>query len=299
MVTVKKLKKSYENHEALRGIDFEVNKGEIFALLGPNGAGKSTTLNILSTRLSGFTGEVMIDGLKLGEEDMKIKKRLGVVFQEGLLDHVLTVEENLFLRGHLYGLSTAVIRERIRQIAKTTGIRGFLDKPYGKLSGGQKRRCDIARALLMNPSLLLLDEPTTGLDPKMRKEIRETLQEIKKRMKVSVILTTHYMEEAACADRVAIMKNGKILIQGTTEMLRERHAKDQLMLYSDRKQMLKSILEWKKIRHKEAENGVLIPLSTTQEALKILEYCKGRFSQFEVIRGTLEDAYLEVINQEE
>ncbi len=299
MVTVKNLKKTYKGHEALRGIDFSVGRGELLAILGPNGAGKSTTLNILSTQLSGFTGEVLIDGLKLPEKDMEIKKRLGVVFQEGLLDHALTVEENLFLRGNLYGVKACVLKERIRQVAKMTGIKELLERPYGKLSGGQKRRCDIARALLIKPKLLLLDEPTTGLDPKMRKEIWEILHDIKNQTKVSVILTTHYIEEATYADRVVIMKNGKIIIQGTSEWLRKKYAKDSLLICTEKMQAIKSILNNKCINYKEDENGIMIPLSTTQDALRILDYCKGRFSQFEVVRGNLEDAYLSIIEQEE
>lgn len=295
MVSVRNLRKKYKNHEVLRGIDFDIKSGELYAILGPNGAGKSTTLNILSTRLAGFRGEVTIDGLRLGLEDREIKKRLGVVFQEGLLDDALTVEENLRLRGGLYGLKSLPLHERIRRVSNITGIEEFLHRPYGRLSGGQRRRCDIARALLTFPKLLLLDEPTTGLDPKMRQELWDTIHSVREETDVTIILTTHYMEEATNANRIAIMKNGKIIIQGTPVQLKEQFSKDSLVLFSKQKDALKYILQYKGISYREIEQGVRIPLRTTKEAIPILESCRGRFQQFEVVRGNMEDVYLAVL----
>ncbi len=299
MIVVKDLRKTYKDHEAVKGISFSVEKGEIFAVLGPNGAGKSTTLNILSTRLSGYTGEAYLAGYKLGKQNREIKKHLGIVFQEGMLDEDLAVEENLHVRGKLYGLSNITLQHRISRVAELTGISAFLHRPYGKLSGGQKRRCDIARALLPLPKILLLDEPTTGLDPKMRQEIWNTVHQIKRQTEVTLILTTHYMEEATCADKIMIMKAGNVVAYGTPMELKKRFSRDELWLFSQKKEALKRVLRYKKILFEEKGAGIVISLKDTKSALPILEYCKGMFTDFEVLRGTMDGVYLSIMEEGE
>lgn len=297
IISVKELRKSYHGKEAVKGISFVVKKGQFFALLGPNGAGKSTTVNILCTSIKPDSGLVLIDGLKAGCRDFEIRKRIGVVFQNGVLDELLTVEENLQTRGRFYGLRGFALRNRIQEIAGMTGIMDFLNRPYGKLSGGQKRRCDIARALLHQPKLLILDEPTTGLDPKMRTAIWDTIYTIKNKTGMTLLLTTHYMEEAARADHIVILKKGRIALEGTPDTLKKRFSKDNLFLFSNRCEQLVGILERRGIVYEQKNEGIRIPLSNTMEALPILEICNGRFNNFEVQRGSMDEAYLSVVER--
>ena len=299
IIQVKNLKKSYKGQEAVRGISFCVKKGQFFALLGPNGAGKSTTVNIICTSMKQDFGIVKIDGLKVGRRDFEIRKKIGVVFQNGVLDELLTVEENLHTRGGFYGIRGYELKQRIREIACLTGITEFIERPYGKLSGGQKRRCDIARALLHQPKILILDEPTTGLDPKMRSAIWETIDTIKKKTNMTLFLTTHYMEEAAKADHIVILKNGRIALEGTPLELKGTFSKDSLFLLSHQCDLLKKMLERKGIVCFWKKEGIEVPLQTTLDALSVLEYCRGRYYDFEVHRGSMDDAYLSVIEKEE
>ena len=179
-IEVKGLKKSYGRVEAVKGIDFYAEEGKLFAFLGPNGAGKSTTIDIVCTFLKPDEGEVIVDGLVLGQSDAEIRKRIGAVFQDGLLDKRLTIAENLKARGGFYGLKGKALAQAVETTAELCGVSEFLKRPYGKLSGGQRRRCDIARALVHTPKILFLDEPTTGLDPQTRKNIWETIGKIQK-----------------------------------------------------------------------------------------------------------------------
>ena len=299
IIQIQDLKKSYKGQEAVRGISFSVKKGQFFALLGPNGAGKSTTVNIICTSMKQDSGVVKIDGLKVGRRDFEIRKKIGVVFQNGVLDELLTVEENLHTRGSFYGIRGYDLKQRIQEIARLTGITEFIERPYGKLSGGQKRRCDIARALLHQPKILILDEPTTGLDPKMRSAIWETIDTIKKKTDMTLFLTTHYMEEAAKADHIVILKNGRIALEGTPLELKRKFSKDNLFLLSHKCDLLKSMLERKGIACFLKKEGIEVPLHTTLDALSVLEYCRGRYYDFEVHRGSMDDAYLSVIEKEE
>lgn len=295
MIQVRDLRKSYHGHKAVKGISFHVEKGEFLALLGPNGAGKTSTINILCTCARPDGGLVYIDGLKIGQENAEIRKRIGVVFQNGVLDDLLTVEENLYTRGRFYGFRGHSLQKRIESISELTGISGFLKRPYGKLSGGQKRRCDIARGLLHSPKLLLLDEPTTGLDPKMRSEIWETILMIKEKTDMTILLTTHYMEEAAGADTILIMQNGEIILKSTPDRLKERFSRDCLVFFSDKTDSLKRVLDNKGIKYLQRGERIEILLQSTMDALPILETCRGRYLGFEVLRGSMDDAYLSVI----
>lgn len=298
IICVKDLWKAYHGKEAVKGINFSVKKGEFFALLGPNGAGKSTTVNILCTSIKPDSGSAIIDGLCVGCRDFEIRKKIGVVFQNGVLDELLTVEENLHTRGRFYGLKGYLLRQRIKETANLTGISDLLERPYGKLSGGQKRRCDIARALLHLPNILILDEPTTGLDPKMRSAIWDTIYTIKDKTGMTLFLTTHYMEEVVGADHIVILKKGQIALEGTLDVLKKRFSKDNLFLFSHRCELLKGILDRKKIVYEQEKGGLKITLSSTLDALSILELCRGRFDSFEVQRGSMDDVYLSVIERE-
>ena len=230
IIEIKDLWKKYKNVEAVKGIDFSVKEGSFFALLGENGAGKSTTIHILSTLLKKSSGEVIINRHRIDEEDDAIRQDIGVVFQGNMLDQYLTVRENIEGRGFLYGMEKEVIRQTMLELSEKIGVIDILDRRYGKLSGGQKRRADIVRALINQPRLLIMDEPTTGLDPYARRCVWEVIKQLKEERKLTIFLTTHYMEEAACADEIVIMDSGEIKACGTPEQLRLQYSSDRLIL---------------------------------------------------------------------
>lgn len=295
IIEIRDLYKSYRGQEAVKGVSITVEKGQFLALLGPNGAGKSSIINILCTCLKADRGIVLVDGLRVGYQDFEIRKHIGVVFQNGVLDDLLTVEENLYTRGRFYGYRGYEMKSRVTDIAQITGITELLKRPYGKLSGGQKRRCDIARALLHMPKILLLDEPTTGLDPQMRSAIWKTVLGIKERMGMTILLTTHYMEEAAKADEIVIVKDGRVILRDSPDAIKSTYAQDSLVFFSDTTELLQSLLDRRGVRYRMRGEGIEIPLKKTMDALAILELCRGRFRDFEVIRGNMDDAYLKVI----
>ena len=215
IIEVNGLKKSYGNLEAVRGIDFYVEAGKLFAFLGPNGAGKSTTIDVLCTLLKPTAGTVTVDGHPLEQEDEAIRNSIGVVFQGSVLDPLLTVRENLMVRASFYKMDKQERKAAVREAAITADVMEFIDRPYGKLSGGQRRRADIARALVHTPKILFLDEPTTGLDPKTKESVWQTVFQLQKRTGMTIFLTTHYMEEAAEADYIILINHGLIAAKGT------------------------------------------------------------------------------------
>lgn len=298
IIRVRGLKKAYGNSVAVNGISFSVCKGQMLALLGPNGAGKSTVVNILCTGLSPDAGEIMIAGMTLGRCNRRIRRKIGIVFQSGVLDDRLTVMENLYIRGKFYRISGKRLLEQIQTIASMTGISDFIDRPYGMLSGGQKRRCDIARALIHAPELLFLDEPTTGLDPDMRNEVWKTVDVIRKSTDMTVFFTTHYMEEASFADQIIIMKDGEIAVTGTPFFLRDRFSGDRLLLYGAGIESAAFLLERNGIPYGKRKDVVEISLSETMQAVPILKLCHGRYDAFEVIKGSMEQAYLQIVEEE-
>lgn len=298
IILVQDLKKTYHGRAAVQGISFAVEKGSCTALLGPNGAGKSTTLNILCTCTAPDSGLVLIDGLSAGHRNYEIRRRIGIVFQNGVLDERLTVEENLDTRGRLYGFRGQDLRQRILQTAAITGISDLQSRPYGQLSGGQKRRCDIARALLHGPKILFLDEPATGLDPEMRSALWNTIEHIQASTQMTIFLTTHYMDEAARASHIIMMKNGKIAVSGTPALLKKRFSRDLLLLYTDSPASLKSRLAFAGISYRQFDGRLQIPLAETGDALPVLTLCRGLYTGFEVHSGNLDDAYLSVMEGE-
>jgi multidrug/hemolysin transport system ATP-binding protein len=292
------LQKSYGTVHAVKGLDFYVETGKIFAFLGPNGAGKSTTIDIICTFLKADAGTVVVDGHTLGKDDNAIRSTIGAVFQDGLLDQLLTVQENLRIRGGFYGLKGKQLDNVIDDVAKTTGITEILKRPYGKLSGGQRRRCDIARALVNTPKVLFLDEPTTGLDPQTRKNVWETISSLQRNTGMTIFLTTHYMEEAAEADYVIVIDDGNIVAKGTPSDLKERYTTDKLTLVTAKPEELGVRLSEKEIVHSIAANRVSIPIPNSLAALPILESLKGSISGFEVTTGTMDDAFIAITGKE-
>ncbi|HHU05718.1 MAG TPA: ABC transporter ATP-binding protein [Clostridiales bacterium] len=297
IIEVRNLHKSYGSVKAVRGIDFYVESGKVFAFLGPNGAGKSTTIDILCTLLKQDEGKVLIDSHTLGKDDDYIRSVIGVVFQDSLLDSLLTVDENLRIRGNFYGLKGVKLKEAVNRVAEITNIKELLKRPYGKLSGGQRRRCDIARALLNTPKILFLDEPTTGLDPQTRKNVWDTIIELQKMTGMTVFLTTHYMEEAAGADYVIVIDKGEIAAKGTPAELKERFTSDKLVLVSSDGDGLEKILRSTDITYEKHADQYILRLKSTLDALPIIERCKDNISGFEVLMGTMDDAFIAITGE--
>lgn len=298
IIEVSGLKKSYGQVHAVKGIDFYVESGKIFAFLGPNGAGKSTTIDIICTFLKSDAGTVVVDGHRLGKDDNAIRQSIGAVFQDGLLDPLLTVSENLSIRAGFYGLRGKQLDKTIREIAERMGIQEILKRPYGKLSGGQRRRCDIARALVNTPKILFLDEPTTGLDPQTRKSVWETITKLQRDTGMTIFLTTHYMEEAAEADYVIVIDNGSIVAKGTPSDLKERFTSDKLTLTTKEPEQLAKRLTADGFVPEVVANRVTLRVANTLAALPILETYKDAITGFTVTTGTMDDAFIAITGKE-
>lgn len=294
IIEAEHLKKQFGDVKAVDDISFSVEKGELFGFLGVNGAGKSTTINMLCTMLEPTGGSARINGFILGEDNERIKKQIGIVFQNSCLDRLLTVKENLMLRGGLYERDKSRLKKSLANLSNILDLKDILGRPFGKLSGGQKRRCEIARALMHTPEILFLDEPTTGLDPASRKRVWEIIDRLRDELDMTVFLTTHYMEEAAEANHIAILDGGKLISFGTPFELKERYAKDRLILIpkEDCRQELISRLKKKKISYREREGRFLIPVDRTMSAIPLLEDSREWISGFEVIQGSMDDVFL-------
>lgn len=294
IISINSLTKNYDEIKAVNNISFSIKEGSFFAFLGPNGAGKSTTINILCTLLSMSSGQAIVDGHEIGKEDKLIREKIGVVFQDSVLDPLLTVQENLETRASFYGLKGTQFKERLNEISEATGIKDILKRRYGNLSGGQRRRADIARALINTPKVLFLDEPTTGLDPHTRKSVWNTVKKLQVEKKVTVFLTTHYMEEAAEADDVAIIDNGKIVAQGSPAELRVKYSTDSLKIIPKNVEEYEAYLNKEKIEFKNDKNVLTIPVEDSLKALQILKSSESMVENFEVVRGNMDDVFLNI-----
>ena len=294
IISVDNLTKNYGNVKAVKGVDFHVNEGELFAFLGPNGAGKTTTIDIICTLLKPDRGTVIVNGYTLGKQDDKIRKNIGVVFQDSILDNLLTVKENLYTRGSFYELSKKELSIAVEKAARAAGVESFYNRPYGKLSGGQRRRADIARALVNTPKILFLDEPTTGLDPQTRKSVWDTIRNLQKGAGMTVFLTTHYMEEATKADYVAIIDNGQISAKGTPSELRAKYSTDSLRLIPKDSERLTIFLNKQNIKFIISGGAFIILISNTLDALPLVNNAESLISGFEVISGSMDDAFVKI-----
>ncbi len=291
------LKKYYGNIKAVDGVDFYVEPGSLFAFLGPNGAGKSTVIDILCTLSRPQAGQAFINGMEIGREDEKIRSEIGVVFQEGVLDRLLSVRENLMLRGSFYGLKGEELKKRTENALLEADAAEFADRRYGKLSGGQRRRADIARALVNSPKILFLDEPTTGLDPQTRAGIWETVRRLQRENGMTVFLTTHYMEEADSADYVVVLDNGRVKAKGTPNQLKKEYAADCLKLYGDVPHLI-DIIKETRLSYSVLADGIKINLENTLSALPLLEKAGGAITGFEVAMGDMDDAFMGITGKE-
>ncbi len=290
VISVKNLVRKFGNFVAVDSISFDVARGSIFAFLGPNGAGKSTTISCLTTT-SAFDGEIVIDGHIVGRDDNAIRREIGVVFQNSLLDPTLTVYDNLRTRASFYGLDKDDIKTRIGEVSQLIGLDEVLRKRYGKLSGGQQRRADIARALIHQPRILFLDEPTTGLDPQGRKIVWDTVYALQKKLDLTVFLTTHYMEETERADMVFVIDHGKIIANGTPQKMRAKFSENQLRLVG-RDEKLADDLRAAGVEFSQQYDRMTINVTDFREALKLLKKYESQLKDFEFVHGNMDDVFL-------
>ena len=299
IIEVTDLKKHYGSVRAVDGISFYVETGKLFAFLGPNGAGKSTTIDMICTFLRPDAGNAVVDGFALGEKDNEIRHSIGAVFQDSLLDSLLTVRENLKTRGSLYGIKGKELDEAVKKAAESVGITDLLDRRYGKLSGGQRRRADIARALVNTPKVLFLDEPTTGLDPQTRKSVWDTVKKLQEDTGMTIFLTTHYMEEAAEADFVIIIDNGKIAAKGTPSELKEKYSSDVIVMRAGKEdRLLVEKLKSLGLEYAKTANLITVKIPDTLAAIPILDSCRDYITGFEVMTGTMDDAFIGITGKE-
>lgn len=290
VIEIKNLYKSYGEIKAVQDLSFQVQKGELFAFLGLNGAGKSTTISIICGQLKKDGGSVFISGKDPDEHPEETKRALGVVFQNSVLDKPLSVYDNLKTRAALYGIMGAEFEKRLQELAKTLDFQDLLRRPVGKLSGGQRRRIDIARALLHQPEILILDEPTTGLDPQTRKQVWSVIEDLRKREGMTVFLTTHYMEEASEADYVVILDGGKIAAEGTPLQLKNAYTGDFITLYSVTEEEVRTL----GTAYLKTGDGYKISVPDTNAATALILQHPSVFKDYEIVKGKMDDVFLAV-----
>lgn len=290
IIKISNLCKSYGEVKAVQDLSFKVKKGELFAFLGVNGAGKSTTISIMCSALSKDSGTVIINGNNIENESIEIKRALGVVFQSSVLDKSLTVIDNLRSRASVYGIHGKEFEKKVGQLCALLDFKSILKRKVGALSGGQRRKIDVARALIHSPSILILDEPTTGLDPQTRAMLWSVIEKLRKQEQMTVFLTTHYMEEATDADYVVILDNGKIVAEGTPIELKNKYAHDTVIAYGVIEERAKQTgLPYEKIG-----NAFRFSVENTQKATELLNKYPLVFSDYEVIKGKMDTVFLAV-----
>lgn len=294
ILVVDHLVKKYGDFTAVNDISFSVKRGSLFAFLGLNGAGKSTTINIITGILTKNDGKIFIDGIDMDKRPDFIKSYVGIVFQNSVLDSVLTPRENLTLRAGFYGIKGQQWKERLKVLSDMLGLESFLDRPLGKLSGGQKRRVDIARAMVHDPKLLILDEPTTGLDPQTRQSVWNLINSLREKTGMTVFLTTHYMEEAEKATYVVIMNKGQIIATGTPYELKNRFSGDYIILHHKQDENIDSILKQSQYKYTYSKDSksYRITVKDAKDAIDFIENHKDVLTDFEVEKGDMDDVFL-------
>lgn len=295
IIEITDLKKSYGDVKAVDGISFNVKEGSLFAFLGVNGAGKSTTINIICSILKKDSGKIFVDGLDLDKDSDEIKHSIGVVFQNSTLDGILSVKDNLTIRAGFYGYKGKAWKARLAELTEMLDLEKILKKPIRNLSGGQRRRVDIARALINCPKILILDEPTTGLDPQTRKKIWSIIEDLRVKQKMTVFLTTHYMEEANKADRVVILDSGHIVAEDTPHQLKNKFAGDYIKAFMPRNE------EFEEIYLKDTGNQLkyqgefyCLKIKDSRHAKELLNKYDQHLTDFEILKGDMDDVFLNI-----
>ncbi len=296
ILTVSHLKKTYGNLKAVNDISFNVKRGGLFAFLGLNGAGKSTTINIICSILKKDSGKITIDDVDLDSNIDAVKSKIGIVFQNSVLDNSLTPKENLIIRAGFYNIRGKELQDRLDILVKMLDLGSFFNRPVGKLSGGQKRRVDIARAMIHEPSLLILDEPTTGLDPQTRLSVWNLVNDLREKTGMTVFLTTHYMEEAEKASYVVIMNKGNIIAEGTPTELKNNYSGDYVIIYTNKNEEIESILdkENRKYIYNFDNKYYRVTVENSSDAIEFIGNHKDLLNDFEVEKGSMDDVFLNV-----
>ena len=290
IIEIDNLSKSFGEVKAVCDLSFRVKQGELFAFLGVNGAGKSTTINIMCAQLQRDAGSVKINGYELDENPDQIKRMLGVVFQGSMLDSALSVRDNLESRACLYGIVGEEFKARLDELATMLGFKDLLSRSVGKLSGGQRRRIDVARALLHKPKILVLDEPTTGLDPQTRRTLWGVIDNLRKSEGMTVFLTTHYMEEASDADYVVIIDGGKICAEGTPHELKSTYTGDYITLYGVSEDKVSGMFD----SYETIRDAYRISIPSTKDATELILKHPEMFCDYEITKGRMDDVFLAV-----
>ncbi|HBR86031.1 MAG TPA: ABC transporter [Firmicutes bacterium] len=288
IIEIKNLKKYYKDVHAVDDLTFHVKKGEFFAFLGINGAGKSTTISIMTGINRKDSGTVIIDGKNIDHGFLPISREIGVVFQDSVLDYSLKVKDNLESRAALYQIYGEEFKKRLKELSTILHFEDLLKRPVGKLSGGQRRRIDVARALIQDPKILILDEPTTGLDPQTRKHLWEVIDWYRKEKGVTIFLTTHYMEEVSDADYVVILDKGKIVAEGTPLDLKNEYTGDFIVLYKFDEEEIKKL----DLPYTKTKDTIRIEVKNTDEAKRLIVEHPDIFTDFEITKGKMDDVFL-------
>lgn len=290
IIEIEHLSKSFGEVKAVQDLSFRVKEGELFAFLGINGAGKSTTINIICGQLAKDSGSVQICGTDLDRDGDTVKRSLGVVFQNSVLDQKLSVRDNLVSRAALYGITGKTLDRRLKELDELLEFQDLMKRPVGKLSGGQRRRIDIVRALLHSPKILILDEPTTGLDPQTRKLLWDAISRMRKEQHMTVFLTTHYMEEAADADFVVILDSGKIAAEGTPLTLKNTYTGDFITMYGVEEEKVRALgYPYEAIR-----DACRVAVPDTAAATRLIVQTPELFQDYEITKGKMDDVFLAV-----
>lgn len=290
IIRIDHLSKRFGEVKAVDDLSFRVREGELFAFLGINGAGKSTTINMMCGQLSKDSGSIVIDGQELDGNVDSVKRELGVVFQSSVLDSALSVRDNLESRAALYGITGEAFRERLAELAGLLGFEDLLKRPVGKLSGGQRRRIDIARALFHKPKILVLDEPTTGLDPQTRRILWDVVSSLRRSENMTVLLTTHYMEEAGEADYVVIIDSGRISAEGTPLELKNAYTGDYITIYGIGEDVVKEL----GVRYEKVRDAYRLSVDSTKKATELIIRYPEVFVDYEITKGKMDDVFLAV-----
>ena len=290
LIQIEHLQKHFGDVHAVNDLSFKVKKGELFAFLGVNGAGKSTTINILCGQLKKDGGSVEICGTDIDRDPDTVKRSLGVVFQNSVLDKELSVKDNLESRAALYGIHGAAFKNRLAELAQLLDFEDLLRRPVGKLSGGQRRRIDIARALFHEPEILILDEPTTGLDPQTRSLLWAVVDRLRREKNMTVFLTTHYMEEAADADFVVILDHGRIAAEGTPLTLKNTYTGDYITVYGQEEAQIKKLGS----PYSSVRDAYRVSVPNTAAARELILKYPELFQDFEITKGKMDDVFLAV-----
>ena len=294
IIKIENLNKSYGNIKAVNNLSFQVKEGELFSFLGINGAGKSTTINMICGELKKDSGEIFICDKSIDGNDKYIKQKIGVVFQESLLDKSLTVYDNLKIKAALYGIVGETFKKRYDELSSLFDLKEIEKQTIAQLSGGQKRRVDIARAIIHNPKILILDEPTTGLDPGTRKKIWTILNSLRSNNNLTIFLTTHYMEEAADSDYIVILDKGSIVAEGTPLELKNKYAHDMIIIYNTNEEKIKMLNK----PYSKIKEGFKIEVDSLKEVTELIIKYRQLFIDYEVIKGKMDDVFLNATGYE-